>query len=157
MPQPGAPSRISPEWARDWAEQYLAAHNSHVLGRLLGHLTDDVTYVHARLPGGVAHGKAAISEFLVGLWTAFTDIAFEAAGEPFVSADGARMAVAWKGTGTFTGPYAGLEPTGRQFVVTGIDVFDFEGNLARRIETVTDTISLLRQIGAVPAPTSSAH
>ena len=157
MPQPGMQSRISPEWARDWVEQYLAAHKSHVLEQLLSLVTDDVTYVHARLPGGVAHGKAAISEFLAGLWTAFPDIVFEAAGEPFVSTDGARVAVEWKGTGTFTGPYAGLEPTGRQFVVTGIDVFEFEGDLACRVETVTDTISLLRQIGAVPAPTSSGH
>ena len=157
MPQPGVQSRMSPEWARDWVARFLAADNSHVLERLLSLVTDDVTYVHARLPGGVAQGKAAVSEFLVGLWTAFPDIAFEAAGEPFVSVDGARVAVQWKGTGTFTGPYVGLEPTGRPFAVTGIDVFEFEGDLARRVETVTDTISLVRQIGAVPASASSGQ
>jgi len=157
MPQQEAHSPISPEQARDWVERFLAADNSHILERLLSLVTDDVVYVHARLPGGFARGKAAVAEFLTGLWTAFPDLVFEAVGEPFVSVDGERLALHWKGTGTFTGPYGGLEPTGMRFVVTGIDVFEFEGGIVRRVETVTDTVSLLRQIGALPAATGSAR
>ena len=110
MPQPEAHSPISPELARDWVQRYLAADNSHVLERLLSLVTDDVTYVHARLPGGVAQGKAAVSEFLTGLWTAFPDLVFEAAGEPFVSVDGGRMALSGKRREPSLAPMASSSP-----------------------------------------------
>ena len=35
--------------------------------------------------------------------------------------------------------------------MTGIDVYEFAGDLVRRVVTETDTMPLLIQIGAVPA------
>jgi len=102
--------------------------------------------------GGVAEGKAAVSAWLVSAWTAFPDLRFEIVGEPFVSIDGTRVAAAWRGTATFTGPHrAGIEPTGARVEMTGIDVYEFAGDLVRRVVTETDTMPLLIQIGAVPA------
>ena len=89
--------RISPEWARDWAERFLGGWNSHDPGQLLSLATDDVTWVDPFIPGGVAEGKAAVSKWLVSAWSAFPDLAFEMVGEPFVSIDGGRLALAWKG------------------------------------------------------------
>ena len=151
--------RISPEWARDWAERFLGGWNSHDPGQLLSLATDDVTWVDPFIPGGVAEGKAAVSEWLVQVWKAFPDLAFEWAGEPFVSLDGARLAAEWKGAATFTERLepAGLEPTGGRVEVTGIDVHEFVGGLVCRVVTVTDMMPFLVQIGAVPAPPGSGH
>ncbi len=148
-----AQSRRSSEWVRDWAQLFLAGWNSHDPEQLLRLATDDVTWVDPLIPGGVAGGKAAVSAWLVSAWTAFPDLTFEMVGEPFVSVDGGRVALAWRGTATFTGPHrAGIEPTGARIEMTGIDTYEFAGDLVRRVVTETDTMPLLVQIGAVPAP-----
>jgi len=114
-----------------------------------------VTWVDPHIPGGVAEGKAAVFEWLISAWTAFPDMTFEMVGEPFVSIDRMRVAGAWRGTATFTGPHrSGLKPTGARVEMTGVDVYEFEGNLIRRVVTETDTMLLLVQIGAMPAPGS---
>jgi predicted ester cyclase len=148
-----AQARISPEWMRDWVKRFVAGWNSHDPDRLLSLATDDVTWVDPFIPGGVAEGKAAVSEWLISTWTAFPDLRFEIVGEPFVSLDGAHAAAAWRGTATFTGPHrAGIEPTGARIELTGIDVHEFAGDLVCRVVTETDTMRFLVQIGAVPAP-----
>jgi predicted ester cyclase len=145
--------RISPEWVRNWTQRFLAGWNSHDPDQLLSLATDDVTWVDPIIPGGVAEGKEAVSEWLVSAWTAFPDLTFEFVGEPFVSIDGSRVGAAWIGRATFTGSHpSGLEPTGAPIEMTGIDVYEFEGELVRRVVTETDTMSLLVQIGAVSAP-----
>jgi hypothetical protein len=126
-------SRISPEWVRDWVKRFLAGWNSHDPDQLLRLVTDDVTWVDPIIPGGVADGKAAVSAWLISAWTAFPDLTFEFVGEPFVSIDGTRVAAAWIGRATFTGPHrSGIEPTGAPIELTGIDVYEFERDLVRR-------------------------
>jgi predicted ester cyclase len=127
MTQSEAQSRISPEWAKDWVDRFLAADNSRDLEQLLSFVTDDVTYSNPR--SGVVEGKAAIAKIQEALYGAFPDIAFEAVGEPLISTDGTRMAFEWKGTGTFTGRLEpqGVEPTGARFELTGIEVAEFKG------------------------------
>jgi predicted ester cyclase len=149
--------RISPDWARDWAARFLAGWNSHDPEQLLSLATDDVTWVDPFIPGGVAQGKPAVSEWLVASWVAFPDLTFEIVGEPFVSLDGTRVAAAWRGTATFTGRLeaAGIDPTGARVEMTGTDVYEFAAGLVRRVVTETDTMSFLIQIGAVPARDSS--
>ena len=46
---------------------------------------------------------------------------------------------------------SGIEPTGAPIEMTGIDVYEFEGDLVRRVVAETDTMPLLVKIGAVPA------
>jgi predicted ester cyclase len=149
-------SRLSPEWVEDWVQRFVGGWNSHDPEQLLRLATDDVTWVDPVIPGGVAEGKAAVSAWLVSSWTAFPDLTFEIVGEPFVSVDGTRVAAAWRGTATFTGRLerAGIEPTGARVAMTGVDVYEFTGDLVRRVVTETDTMSLLAQIGALPAPGS---
>jgi hypothetical protein len=103
-------SPISP----DWAGRFLAGWNSRNTDRLLGLAAHHVTWVDPFIPGGMAQGKAAVSEWLAATWSASPDLTFEVAGEPFVSIDGKQLAITWKGAGTFTGRLdpAGLEPTG---------------------------------------------
>ena len=152
-----ARSRISPEWVRDWSARFLGGWNSHDPEQLLSLATDDVTWVDPFIPGGVAQGKAAVSEWLVASWVAFPDLTFEIVGEPFVSLDGSRVAAAWRGRATFTGRLeaAGIEPTGARVEMTGMDVYEFAADLVSQVVTETDTMSFLVQIGAVPAPGSS--
>ena len=149
----GPASQLSTDWVRDWAQRFLGGWNSHDPEQLLRLATEDVIWVDPVIPGGIANGKPAVSAWLVSAWTAFPDLTFEMIGEPFVSVDGTRVAMAWRGTATFAGPHrSGLEPTGAPVEMTGIDVYEFAGDLISRVVTETDTMPLLRQIGAVPAP-----
>jgi hypothetical protein len=138
---------------QDWGERFLGGWNSHDPGQLLSLATDDVTWVDP-----FAEGKVAVSEWLVSVWRAFPDLTFETVGEPFISIDGGRLAMAWKGTATFTGRLepAGVEPTGGRVEGTGIDEYEFADGLVRRVVTEADTMSLLVQIGAAPAPPAPA-
>jgi hypothetical protein len=45
--------------------------------------------------------------------------------------------------------------TGALIEMTGVDVYEFAGDLVCRVVTETDTMPLLSQIGAVPAPQPS--
>jgi len=138
----------------DWAARFLAGWNSRNTDRLLGLAADDVTWVDPFIPEGIAQGKAAVSEWLAATWSAFPDLTFEVAGEPFISIDGTQLAIAWKGAGTFTGRLepAGVEPTGARVEMTGVDVYQFDGENLRLVVTETDAMSLAVQIGVVPAP-----
>jgi hypothetical protein len=42
-----------------------------------------------------------------------------------------------------------------ELALTGVDVYEFAADFVRRVVTETDTMSLLVQIGAVPAPGST--
>jgi predicted ester cyclase len=147
-----AQSGRSPDWVRDWAERFLRGWNSHDPEQLLGLASDDVTWIDPLIPGGVAEGKSEVSAWLLSAWAAFPDLTFEIVGEPFISIDGARVALAWRGTATFTGPHrSGIEPTGARIEITGIDTYEFADDLLCRVVTETDTMPLLTQIGALPA------
>jgi predicted ester cyclase len=104
-------------------------------------------------PAELPKARRQFRAWLVSAWTAFPDLTFEIVGEPFVSVDGTRVALAWRATATFTGPHrTGIEPNGARIEMTGIDRYDFAGELVRRVVTETDTMPLLVQIGALPAP-----
>jgi ketosteroid isomerase-like protein len=63
---------ITPEFAQQFAEEWIAAWNSHDLERIFSHYTDDFEmsspYIRERMgePSGTLRGKAAIRPY----WTA---------------------------------------------------------------------------------------
>jgi predicted ester cyclase len=70
-------------------------------------------------------------------------------------ADGDMVATRWTGRGTHTGEIAGVAPTGKEVTVTGITISRVENGKVVEERQVWDTLGMLVQLGAVPAPTAA--
>ena len=92
-------------------------------------------------PQGVADTVAVYQEGLEGHWEI----------EEIFSA-GDRVVVRWTGTGTHVSELNGIPPTGKAISVDAISVHKVTGNKIAETWEVWDTLGLLQQIGAVPAP-----
>jgi predicted ester cyclase len=70
-------------------------------------------------------------------------------------AEGDRVATRWTGRGTHAGEIAGIAPTGKEVTVSGLTLSRLEGGLVVEEWTTWDTLGMLVQIGAVPAPAAA--
>jgi steroid delta-isomerase-like uncharacterized protein len=95
-------------------------------------------------------GREGYTQFFSRLRTAFPDIQFTV-GDQIVEGD--RVVARWTARGTHVGEYAGLPPTGKSGVVTGITVFRIPEGEVRECWTNADELGLLQQLGVVPALT----
>jgi predicted ester cyclase len=105
------------------------------------------------LPGGQVTGGDAVKELVAGYRAAFPDIHMTV--EDQVAA-GDEVTTRWKAIGTNDGDFWGMEPTGRQATVTGITIDRFDGEKIVESWTNWDTFGLMVQLGAIPAPTTTA-
>jgi steroid delta-isomerase-like uncharacterized protein len=62
-------------------------------------------------------------------------------------AEGDRVAILYTGRGTSTGPFAGLPPTGRSYVVSGMTVYRFANGRIAEEWTTYNMLDILRQLG----------
>lgn len=70
---------------------------------------------------------------------------------PFL-AEGDLVAFTWTMSGTHKGVFAGVAPTGKAINVTGMNVERFRDGKIVEHWSQFDSLGLMRQIGAVPAP-----
>jgi steroid delta-isomerase-like uncharacterized protein len=70
-------------------------------------------------------------------------------------AAGDQVATRWTGRGTHTGELAGIPPTGKEATVSGITISRLEGGKIVEEWNNWDTLGMLVQLGAVPAPTQA--
>ena len=70
-------------------------------------------------------------------------------------AEGDKVATRWTGRGTHTGEIAGISATGKDVTVTGLTISRLEGGLIAEEWTTWDTLGMLVQLGAVPAPAAA--
>ncbi len=90
--------------------------------------------------------RAGMRQLLASTRAAFPDWQVQAEE---VVAESEFVAVRWSGTATHSGPFHGIPPTGRRIRVSGINVFrTHDGKIAEEWEQ-TDTIGMLRQMGAL--------
>ncbi len=68
-------------------------------------------------------------------------------------AEGDKVASRWTARGTQTGEVAGIAPTGKQVTVSGLTISRFEDGMVVEEWTTWDTLGMLVQLGAIPAPT----
>jgi predicted ester cyclase len=66
--------------------------------------------------------------------------------------EGDKVATRWTGRGTQTGEIAGIAPTGKQVTISGLTISRLEGDMLIEDWTTWDTLGMLVQLGAVPAP-----
>jgi steroid delta-isomerase-like uncharacterized protein len=67
-------------------------------------------------------------------------------------AEGDRVAARFTGQGTHKGPFMGLPPTGKPFTLTAIDILRIVDGKIVEHWGEADTLGLLQQLGAIPAP-----
>ncbi len=66
-------------------------------------------------------------------------------------AEGDRLAVRWTATGTHTGKFAGVPPTGKHVEMLGVEMLRFSDGKIREVWINFDMTGLLQQIGAIPS------
>ena len=98
---------------------------------------------HTAGPGQAA-GRAGVRAKIEGLRRAFPDIRFVL--EDAV-AEGDTLAVRYYWTGTQTGPFLDIAPTGKPVRVRGMDFYRFRDGAVAEHWDILDQLGLLRQLG----------
>lgn len=120
----------------DLCDRYLAA--------------DRVDHQDYGLPPGAANGHAGFKRVLGLFCEAFPDLHLEI---EFIIAEGDRLMCHISTTGTLTGSFMGMPPTGRKFNVNSTDIFRFnaEGKVSDHWG-VFDSLGMMLQLGLMPPP-----
>jgi steroid delta-isomerase-like uncharacterized protein len=66
--------------------------------------------------------------------------------------EGDQVATRWTGRGTNTGEIPGISPTGKQVTVSGLTISKLRDGKLIEDWTTWDTLGMLVQLGAIPAP-----
>jgi predicted ester cyclase len=137
--------------ARGAFERGTETFNAHDVNGFAAVLADDVVF---QAPGGMrGEGKAACVEFYSSWFGAFPDAHVEVHDVHFAG----DVAVE---EGTFTGTHEGIlrtpagdvPPTGRSVAVEYIQVLRFRDGKHVAFNLAFDRLSMLEQLGLVPAP-----
>ena len=112
------------------------------------YLADDLVE-HETSPG-LEPTKEGVVQFFTSYRAAFPDLRFEP--EDFIT-EGDKIVARGRLSGTFTGEFLGMSPTGRSFDVEIIDIVRF-GDDGRALEHwgLSDVMTMMQQLGVVPAP-----
>ena len=103
-------------------------------------------YVRHDLRAGVAvPGPQGQKDIATAFRAAFPDLRFVV---DFVLADGDHVVGRWTATGTHTGPWSAMAPTGRQVSFSGINVFRFADGKVVELWNHRDDLGLMEQLGS---------
>ena len=145
---------LDERFAREFAERYVEAWNSHDADRIEPLVIRDVVWLDPALPEP-ARGVEEVKDLMRSAWVAFPDLRFTP-GPLWLDPHEDSMCWAWRMEGTHDGPLdpPGFAPTGRRIDVDGIDVWDFEDGRIRRFRAYYDMADVARQLGVMPPPGS---
>ena len=104
---------------------------------------------HEELPPGIPVGREGAKVLFTQLRSAFPD--FKAEIEDLI-AEGDRVVVRMKWTGTHEGEFMGIPPTGRSISIEVIDIVRFEGGKFVEHWGIMDNMGMMQQLGVVPEP-----
>ena len=99
--------------------------------------------------GVVLEGREAWKETMTPFFTGFPDLDMPI---EFTVAEGDKIAVRWTATGTHTGDFRGIAPTGKQINIAGVAVARIAEGKIVEIWSQPDTLGLLQQLGVIPIP-----
>ena len=114
-------------------------------------LYDDGIVLHGYSPEPLV-GKPAVKAFYAPLFTAFPDCHVETDA---MLVDGSQLAWRFRFSGTHRGDFQGMPASGRSFEVPGITILRFGDRRCEERWSVTDFLSMMMQIGALPTPGAS--
>ena len=112
------------------------------------HMADDYVGYDPSRPDAT-RGREAAKEFIRTYQAAFRDARITVDQS---LADGDYVITRWTGRGVHEGELFGIAPTGKEATVTGITISRIENGKIAEEWTQWDTLGMLVQIGAVPAP-----
>jgi steroid delta-isomerase-like uncharacterized protein len=143
---------LDEHYARDFAERWQRAWNSRVAEEVTSMCTEDVLW-HDPLTEQAERGRAAVAEYLRGVWRTFPDLEFGWPEGPYASLDGERLALHWHATGTMLGPMEppGFAPTGRRADLDGVDLLELREGLVCAYNGFFDARGVGQQVGVLPA------
>lgn len=121
-------------WQRGRAEAVLALHSPH--------------FVDRSAPPGRTTDRQGFKRGVEECYAAFPDFRAETKGL-VIDEEAGEVAIRWTATGTHSGPFAGVPPTGRPVRVTGIEVLRIEGDRIVERWGEWDGIGLLQQLGGL--------
>jgi len=126
--------------------RYLEAFNERDSERLAELLTDDAVEhgIH-----GTHEGVGEIIEYLDGYFKAFPD--YTGANEEVMAEDD-LVTVRYTASGTHTGEYKNVEPTGLTATWSGISMYRIEDGKIAEIWLEEDRLGLLEQLQLVGSP-----
>jgi len=104
---------------------------------------------HEELPPGIPVGREGAKVLFTQLRSAFPD--FKAEIEDLI-AEGDRVVVRMKWTGTHEGEFMGIPPTGRSISIEVIDIVRFESGKFVEHWGIMDNMGMMQQLGVVPEP-----
>lgn len=108
-----------------------------------------VEHTALAFPGHPHTGPAAIEWFVTGFRTAFPDLR-ATVEDLVVSGDKVAARVTW--TGTHTGRFLGIDPTGKRIRVSGLDLARLAGGKLTEHWGLVDVLEIARQLGFLPQP-----
>src|SRR5262245_49730936 len=111
-------------------------------------------YVGHTQHGTIVHGTAGVKQFVAQYLSAFADA--QSVVEDQV-AEGDRVVVRLTFTGTHTGSWMGIPPTGKPVTVRGMALYRLQDGKIVEQWTIGDTLGLLQQLGAVALPMHSGE
>ncbi len=95
-----------------------------------------------------------VRDYFTSLFAALPDLRFEVVA---TTVQKERAVVRWELAGTFAGaPFAGIEPTGAQIRLEGLDELTITDGLIQENNAFADGMTFARQIGLLPAEGSKA-
>jgi steroid delta-isomerase-like uncharacterized protein len=112
-------------------------------------LVDPGTTDHNPTIPNQAPGAEGFKQLLTTFRTSFPDLHFTVED---IIAEGDKVVVRWTSTGTDTGGFAGMPPTGITAGTSGIDTLRFANGKVVERWGVVDFLSLLQQLGVIPTP-----
>ena len=107
---------------------------------------------HDLRPSQALPGPAGQAKIAEDFRRAFPDLRF---GVDLMIGEGDLVAARWKTSGTHTGPWGSLEPTGKEAMFFGVNIFRFANGKVVEIWNHRDDLGLMTQIG-VPVFAGSA-
>ena len=148
----------SEQFARDFADRWQRAWNSCIPERVTELCTEDVLWDDP-LTERPEQGRAAVADYLRGVWVAFPDLTFSWPEGPYASFDGVKLALHWHVTGTMLGGMdpPGFAPTGKRMELDGVDLLVLRDGLVCAYQGFFDVRSVAQQIGAMPATGSQGE
>ena len=115
-----------PAFLDDFGQEYLDAWNRHDGEALAAPCTEDVEFFDPAIQ--TVHGRASVADWVATCARAFPDYRFEDLEPPYAARDQAKAIVPWKMP-------PGFAPTGRSFVIEGVDHWWFRDGRPERVQS----------------------
>jgi predicted ester cyclase len=105
-------------------------------------------YVFHGAPPGLPPGLEGVKVYCAAVFAAFPDYHVVST---HTLAEGDLVAQRFVGKGTHTGPFMGIEATGKKVEVSGAVIYRMADGIAVEEWMETDQLTLMQQLGVIPA------